>query len=335
VVQIPSSALYVAPGGSDSDPGTAERPWRTLEKANASARPGDVVVVRAGTYGARGTVTRLTNSGTGVAPITYVGDPAGSKPVVLGQLRITGDNVKVSGFVFEGPTGPIADGTASSRGGEDVQVWIMGDSVELARSEIRGNRWHAGLYLYQAEHARVVRNYIHDNGQFGDPAHANLDHGVYWDSGSGVLANNVVEHNYAYGVQLYPDVHDVVASHNTLVRNGQGGAIVAERAANNVLANNVIANNARQGIRTWNLTGSGNRAVANVLWSNGSENFSGTGLALEGNLVADPRFGGASDYHLLSGSPAIGRANPAYSVTDDYEGRLRAAPADAGAYEAK
>jgi RNA polymerase sigma factor (sigma-70 family) len=42
--------IYVAPGGSDSGTGTAERPYATLGKAVAAVRPGQTIALRGGTY---------------------------------------------------------------------------------------------------------------------------------------------------------------------------------------------------------------------------------------------------------------------------------------------
>lgn len=62
------SAWYVAPTGSDSDPGTLDRPFATIQQAADVAQPGDTVFVRGGTY--RQTVLP-TNSGAPGAPITF------------------------------------------------------------------------------------------------------------------------------------------------------------------------------------------------------------------------------------------------------------------------
>ncbi|MGB9553517.1 MAG: right-handed parallel beta-helix repeat-containing protein, partial [bacterium] len=45
-----SAEYYVAPNGNDSNPGTAELPWRTIQKAANSVNPGDVVFVQPGDY---------------------------------------------------------------------------------------------------------------------------------------------------------------------------------------------------------------------------------------------------------------------------------------------
>jgi hypothetical protein len=47
---------------SDTNPGTAEMPWKTIQKANQTLRPGDTVFIRAGTYS--GQIIQPGNSGT-------------------------------------------------------------------------------------------------------------------------------------------------------------------------------------------------------------------------------------------------------------------------------
>jgi hypothetical protein len=282
---VPPAARYVAPFGLDSNPGTEGQPWRTLAHAESEARPGDTVVIRSGTYGARGTVTALDRDGTAAAPISFVAQPGEPAPTILGQLRVEGDHRRLCGLLFQGPTGPVANGTASSEGGEDVQVWIMGDGVELARSEVRGNRWHAGVYLYEAKHARVVGNYVHDNGQFGNPAMANLDHGIYFESGSGLVADNLIEHNVAHGVQLYPEPANVTVRNNTITGHGRAAIIFGEQASANDIVGNVITGN-HEGVRAWELTGAGNVVRDNRLWGNPNGNFVGAApLSRGGNWI--------------------------------------------------
>lgn len=45
-----ASAYFVAPTGSDENPGTIEKPFASLQKANTFVAPGDVVYIRGGTY---------------------------------------------------------------------------------------------------------------------------------------------------------------------------------------------------------------------------------------------------------------------------------------------
>ena len=63
--------LFVAPGGSDSNPGTAERPFATISKAAETARAGDRVQVRAGIYRER---VVFPQSGEPGKPIVFTGE---------------------------------------------------------------------------------------------------------------------------------------------------------------------------------------------------------------------------------------------------------------------
>jgi hypothetical protein len=333
----PAGALYVSPDGSDADAGTPTAPWRTVAKAIRSARPGDTVVLREGAYGALGTTTNVDASGAPEAPITIMGEPGSGRPALLGYVRITGSHLRLQGLLFDGPTGPVLPRTDSNPKGEEVQVSVMyGSDVEISGSEVRDNAWHAGIFVSDATDVRLVGNHIHDNGDRSDPSQANLDHGIYWCSGSGVVANNLIDHNLAYGVHIYPEAHNVTVTQNTVVRSGRGGVIVADQAANNLVANNVIAYNEFYGIRGYDLTGPGNVARRNLLWHNGSENFSGAGIALADNLVADPRLTGDGDLRPLPSSPAVDAASPLAVMPVDFAGvaRPRGGAPDIGAYEA-
>ena len=84
-----ATTYYVAqknPQASDDGPGTAEQPWKTVEKAAATLQAGDRVIVHAGTYRE---FAEPKNSGTPGAPIVYEG-AAGEDVVMTGADVITG-----------------------------------------------------------------------------------------------------------------------------------------------------------------------------------------------------------------------------------------------------
>jgi hypothetical protein len=72
--------LYVAPGGDDAGPGTAEQPFATLGRAVSVVRPGQVIALRAGTYRPVEPV-EITTSGTPQQRIT-VSNLVGERPVI-------------------------------------------------------------------------------------------------------------------------------------------------------------------------------------------------------------------------------------------------------------
>jgi parallel beta-helix repeat protein len=286
---IPANARYVsASSGNDSNAGSETAPWRTLAKAVSSVVPGDVVVLEPGTYGASGTTTNFERSGSSAAPIVFTSAPGSERAVIHGYVRVTASHVRLDSLVFDGPTGDIVAKTTENPKGEQVQVSIMhGTDVELSNSEVRESAWHAGVFVSNAANVRILSNYVHDNGDASTGA--NLDHGIYWCSGgSGIVKNNKIEDNVAWGVHLYPNATNVVVSHNTITGNGKGGVIVANESSDNQILNNVVTNNNGYGIRAYELSGSGNVARENLLWNNGQNTY-GTGISFSGTVVADPK----------------------------------------------
>jgi Right handed beta helix region len=337
---VPAGAYYVSPTGSDANPGTATAPWLTLKRAVTTAEPGDTVVLRAGTYGARGTTHQMNEAGTASAPITYRGYPGEAMPRILGHFRISASYQRFSGLLFDGPTGSVKTPTTENPAGEQVQVSINGSAVngiEISRSEIRNSDWHAGIFLAAGRDIRIVGNHIHGNGNEDDPGQFNQSHGIYWHSGSGLISNNVIENNLARGVQLYQTPTDVIVANNTIVKNGKAGIQFAAGTSDSIAVNNIVADN-EYGIRTSGLSGTGNVARNNMLWDNSRGNLALTdGLSLSANAIANAQFMGAGDYRLQATSPAIDAAVPSFAPADDFASLARGIGAgpDLGAFEAR
>jgi parallel beta-helix repeat protein len=108
---------------------------------------------------------------------------------------------------------------------------------------------------------------------------------VYWDSGSGRVADNLIEHNVAYGVHLYPDASGVVVEGNTIRNHGRDGIIVGDASSRNLIRGNVVSRN-RLGIRSYELTGAGNVVQDNEVRDNREGDLRETsGLLLRGNVT--------------------------------------------------
>jgi hypothetical protein len=69
-----NGSFYVAPTGSDANPGTFEAPFATLGKAAAVAQPGNIIYMRGGTYYPSATIN-ITNSGTAANRIQLLAYP--------------------------------------------------------------------------------------------------------------------------------------------------------------------------------------------------------------------------------------------------------------------
>jgi hypothetical protein len=106
------SKIYVAPNGSDSNPGTIDLPLESLQKAQALASPGDTVYVRGGTYKVRqdqiskvvsslfACITYLDKSGTEGHTIKYWAYP-GERPV-FDFTAVKPANQRVTGIYVVG-----------------------------------------------------------------------------------------------------------------------------------------------------------------------------------------------------------------------------------------
>lgn len=324
---------YVSPHGVDAGPGTRARPWKSLQRALDAVSPGHRVIVRAGTYVGSLELRRGGEKGAPVSIEAFEGE----KPVIGGRLKISADYASVTGLVFDGATAPTAD----------VLIWIDGgDDVEIRHNEVR-NAAQSGIFVGNdkdpAERARILENWIHDNGQ------PNLNPGLQLGySRRALIGNNVIERSGAFGIELFPDADDTTVIHNTIVANGRSGVILAGNADatsdRNVLANNIVAFNGELGIRTsWTAAiGTGNTAKRNITYENSQGQFGegtyGVGLLVEpSNRVVDPQFADSSrgNYRLASTSPARDRALTSLSLPRDIDGRLRPAGTgpDIGAYE--
>jgi|GEM_PF-792494 len=343
-----SCNLYVSPSGSDSNSGSSSSsPWKTVQKAFSSASAGQTVCLMGGTYPIPSTLQTggysqiLNNSGTSASWITITNYP-NQVAVIHGNTRVNGSFVKfvgtpltAPGLVFEGPTGQALG---------MIDVMNTHDAT-FDHIEIRNGDYHAAFYQYNGYNIKLLGSYVHDNGR---PGQINTDQGVYWDAttGSGnVIANNVVEHNVSSGIQLYPSPSNVTVEENTIVNNGNYGMVVYgsnNAVVNNVFSNNgAVANNPQLKI----YKSSGITVDSNILWSTtasqqGYTTASGVKTKPTNTIIKDPMFDDLTvtlqesghNYHLQTGSPAVGVSNMGYTQPSDKDGVSRVLPV-LGAYE--
>lgn len=343
-----AATFYVAPTGSDSSSGTLEQPWRTIEKAFATMRAGDSTFLRAGTYeekvsstcGSQQNRLNWTTSGTATAPITLSGYPGEeSRVVVKTLLSLYGDHLVLRDLVVD-RNRAYSPFDSACTGATGVSVW--GDHATIEGAEIR-NAAMSGIYLEDADNVKILRSYIHRNG-----THYNLDHGIYYKTGvDGLIANNVVEANWAFGIKLGPGPTRPVAAQNTVVGNGAGGkgsGIIiggddVRVATGALVVNNISVGNKEFGIRSyWEAAvGEGNRADRNLIHDNalGASWYPKGGVTETDSILASPNFKDLAlgDYRLLAASPAIGMARTTHSYSPDFLRQTRDSAPDLGAIE--
>ncbi len=140
-----SAIYYVSPSGSDSDPGTQARPWKTLAHTVQALQTGDTAVFMDGTYNeTRQAIT--ANDGTSAAPITIEAQHRGAAKIVWqnlqstwGKLAIANSYWTVQGFEF----------TENGKGTDTNDVLVFTDGVYY-------NPSHA-----PATHVRILDNTAH------------------------------------------------------------------------------------------------------------------------------------------------------------------------------
>jgi hypothetical protein len=348
--QSTGATFYVATTGSDSNPGTLSQPWRTIQKAFSTLTPGQIALVRGGTYTQSVVMTR---AGTLAAPITvrnYPGETAIIHPGGNGSMdypvRITAGAAyfRLQGFVIE--NAPL-DGTVNlyvSDGGQPQPQ--AAHDIEIRGNEIRNGMGTGLLVAPRTARVHLIGNDVHDNG-IGT---AHQHQGLYFEGQDGLISNNIVyDQPNGFGIQVRGEdtsinANNVIVTQNTSVGNSLAGFVVENTASNIRVVNNISAFNGTWGIYGYYCCGPylpGNVGYNNDLFGNASgatRNSSGTVINFSGgNLSGDPRFvnRSAADFHLLAGSGALDLALSVHSMGFDRDdlARPRGPAPDLGAHE--
>jgi hypothetical protein len=150
--------------GDDSNPGTRDKPWRSVAKVNATRlQPGDHVYFQGGERFA-GTI-ELDQDDSGVPDQKVVMTSWGDEQAIIdgansSSLRANGCNyLIVRNLCF------IGSGRKS--GNTQDGLWILdSQGLEIDRVEVSGFRG-SGLQAEGVREARIARVYAHDNGAAG------------------------------------------------------------------------------------------------------------------------------------------------------------------------
>jgi hypothetical protein len=160
-----SAADYVVdganPAASDTNPGTAEAPLKTIQRAAEMVGPGDTVWVMAGTYQGRVTFAE-GRSGAKGKPIRFVARPRHAV-TMQGFDTEHCDHLRIEGFA-------ITPGDGEDRPG-NIGIRIVSHHVEVLDNVFVKNRWcavsgrsYASDGFSKASDARVAFNRIEQSG---------------------------------------------------------------------------------------------------------------------------------------------------------------------------
>lgn len=214
-----AATWWVALDGNDANPGTEAAPWRTFDKATATAAPGDVVQIGNGTWTER---LRIWQGGSSSAPITYRAAP-GATPVLdgatLGGGRY-GSMVAISGasnLVVDGLTVRNSEGFGVSAIGDCQNLKLV--NLELDHCAGAGAVWIEGSI--SPSYSEIRRCRIHDNPGGGIT--------LWQGSGYYLIEDNQVWNNAGAnnfdGIQVGSQVdgfHHVAVRRNLVYDNATG-----------------------------------------------------------------------------------------------------------------
>lgn len=170
-----ANTYYVSPNGLDSNPGTIDAPWQTIQHAADSMVAGDSVFVRSGTYHEQ---IKPANSGDATAGyITFSAYP-NETPVIDGTDVDSGNNgiviqtsfVKISGFEFRNwPDNGICCWNAGYIEVSDCKIHDSGSGVsfydgshDFNVSRVEVYRTNGGFDASPAEGANCYNGVIND-----------------------------------------------------------------------------------------------------------------------------------------------------------------------------
>lgn len=356
------TTYYVAKNGVNTNPGTSQLPRLTIQSGATLLQPGDTLIIRAGTYAERpqnifpsGANSTTPTTIQAEVPGTVIIRPDTNTPntqVILVQSRQFINLIGLTVDSFNHTSAGIFLNTCSGVLIDNCDVYNMPQFTGTA----------AGVWVSSTSTTVTVRNTrVHDIGTIGSQVENPNDHGILISGSSCVVENCTVNNNNGYGIALQ---HLAGLANNNIIRNNRinnnlfRGILVGGNGNDNLVYNNLIYDNSGDGVvvggfgqslrnkvyyNTITRNGgdgiqiSGNDGIVrnNIVYQNGSSiSNTSINLASSNNLTElNPLFTSSTDFHVLSGSPAIAGGIPVAEVTTDFDGVVRGALPTIGAYE--
>lgn len=233
---------YVSVDGSDSNAGTADKPFKTIEKAVSKAVAGTTIFVRNGTYSVSSTI-KLSANGTASEPIKIL-NFSGHKPVIDFSSQPYADasrGLQISGSYW------ILSGLTIKNAG-DNGIFISGNYNRVQDCNI-SYCGDTGLQMSNGASyntiTRVTSSYNYDsktNGENADGFAAKLNIGP-GNVFTGCIANNNSDDGYdLYQAGNAVKFYDCEANYNGVGDgNGQGFKVGGNFTADKHYLENCIA----------------------------------------------------------------------------------------------
>jgi len=349
---LSAANYFIAPYGSDGNPGTSDAPFLSLQQGVNMAGPGDTVIVRDGVYGPGNAVTGGDESGDNASAVVLVNSGAPTAWITIKAENKWGavlncamqcdsyinlynsSYVVIQDFVImQG----FKEGIHSNDSAHHIA--LLGNRIEyIANRYTSTTLGLSGIYTGANCHDFLVDgNVFHDIGRSDQNR---LDHGMYLHGWNFTITNNVF-YNIPHGwsIQAADGLSNVLIGNNTFAfpNAGDGQIMLWNTQSNLYILNNIFYNPQGHAITRYESTMSNNCVIDhNLVYGAADVIADGTGCGVGGTIGADPNFVNlqALDFHLQWNSPALAAGSPLASVPRDLDGNLRPRNSwtDLGAY---
>jgi hypothetical protein len=269
--------------GSDSNDGSYNHPWKTLEYAMNQPSPGDTVFIMAGTYYDTTITPWGASSGTAGHPITY--KPYGNGKVILdgtgsdylwgGILWLDGkSHIRISGLTIRNGAshGVYIENTGSNTCNNitidnctiynctDSGILFLGNGRTIYDSSIENNTiynvengWHhtpgqEAISMGSCVRYVIKDNYLYDYHKIGINSKASCSYGYIHDNRMNTTRAHWTIPNLPSGPYVdaqNTNCHDISIYNNIVWGNGTGYSIATEQGG--TLQNIYIYNNVYNG----------------------------------------------------------------------------------------
>src|SRR5262249_33107818 len=229
--------VYVSSGRSDAHNGSSASPGLTLQHAADAARPGDMIVVRAGTY----VGFQITTSGTATNPIVFKADPG-----VLVNAKQPSVSSYSGAINMEGASYIAIDGftvTLATYGSVRYNIRSVSNTGVIIRNNVIDNASWWGILTGFSEGILIENNRV---------TNPQIQHGIYVGYGADnpIVRNNRVENSHGAGIQLNADasgggdgiITGALLEGNVLINNAQviAASINLDGVQSSTIRNNII-----------------------------------------------------------------------------------------------
>ena len=284
---------YVSPTGLDTNQGTIDAPWLTIEHGVQQLKAGDTLYIRGGIYHE----TVWTNTpGTKTAPISILGYP-NETAIIDGEytlprsqytlVAIENDYYKISNLEIRNSA---ADG-----------LLLIGKNITVSNIYCHDNTGN-GIGA-RGNYGLVENSFIYRNGlRNSDGSATDYPEGLYAYADNIILRNNEVWLNYGEGINVH-HANYITVEDNISYDNWSANLYVSD--ATNVLAQrnfiyasgamNVVPNNTQVGIligdEKHNPTSKNNAVINNIVYGTRINLYAGAdGYTYDNLLIANNTF---------------------------------------------